>query len=82
MSLIDSDHVQPTHRRHNVHYYQKADHAGQMKPAMTIYLHELVNGSQGSCGHFIKDAFPHPKSYVKSFAYCPECKTTVELIRP
>lgn len=81
MSLVDSDHVTPTRRRHNVHYYQKADHAGVLKPAMTIYLHELADGTEGVCGHFIREAFPNPKSSVTTYAYCAECKKTVELKR-
>jgi hypothetical protein len=81
MSLVDSDHTQPTRRRHNVHYFVKANANGVLKPAMQMFYHELSNGSFGECGHFINDAFPNPKSSVKSFAYCPTCKKTVELQR-
>ena len=50
MSLVDPDHVEPARHRHGAHYYGKADHAGTIKPAMTMYPTESKKRCCPNCG--------------------------------
>jgi hypothetical protein len=66
MSLVFSEHVEPTSKRNNVHYYAKADAAGVMKPAMTIYL-RTNKQEERMCPNCFRTAFSSQTEI------CPRC---------